>query len=265
MVIVVDAAVDLPPELDSSPGVLTVPGEVWLGDQAFSGSRQEFWPRLRAGAMPSTRPPTVGALARAYRQAEAVVAVHVSAQLSATVSRAREALEEAANSVTLVDTGSLSVGAGLVAQALHGCVERRSPDAAVIAMARVLPDRLHTYVLVQDTAWLRRSGRAGLLPERVRGRDRPLILAVRGRAIVLEQAKNRSNGIRALAARAKGTAGPSRATWALGHGDAPDVADVVDIVGQVLGDPPSFTVPLDPAVGTHVGPGAVVVGVVCPP
>lgn len=260
MVIVVDGAVDVPPDIEASPWVRTVPGGVWLGDQPFTGSVEEFWALLRSGRVPSTSPPTVAALAEAYAQGDPAIAVHVSSELSTTVARAGEAAGRVGTDVAIVDTRSLSVGAGLVVEGLHRAIQRQSPDTAIVALGAALAHRLHTYVLVQEPAWLRHSGRAGLLPQDHGWRERPLVLGVRGRAIVLEQVKSRHEGIRRLAAHVQSSAGSPVTAWALGHADAPDVEDVVEKLGQALRSPPSFTVSVDPAVGTHVGPAAVVMG-----
>ena len=164
MLIVTDGAVDLPPALELSGRVRVVAGEIWVGDTAFQGVRDEFWSILRRGTFLSTTPPTVNTLTDAYRHDGLVLGVHVSAELSATVTRALGAAQLAGAGVVVVDSRSLSVGAGLVAVAIDQAALNREPEQSIIDVAKSLPDQLHTFVLVQDAEPLRRGGRAGLLP-----------------------------------------------------------------------------------------------------
>jgi fatty acid-binding protein DegV len=160
--------------------------------------------------------------------------------------------------VAVVDTRSLSVGAGIIAAAVRRAADDPQGAASIIDFAEALPDRLHTFVLVQDAEPLRRGGRAGLLPEDHVRRGRPLVLSVRGRSVLLEQPKDRSRAVRALIAHARFSAGQAIGAWALGHGDASDWEAVVAEASGPLGSPPAFAVQLDPTVGAHVGPGGVV-------
>jgi fatty acid-binding protein DegV len=114
MLIVTDAAVDLPPVLEFSGRVRVVAGDIWVGDDLFQGPRDEFWSILRRGTFLSTTPPTVNALADAYRHDDLVLGVHVSAELSATVTRAHAAAQRAGAGVVVVDSRSLSLGYSLV-------------------------------------------------------------------------------------------------------------------------------------------------------
>lgn len=268
LLVVVDGAVDAP---FSGRGRLeVVAGQVHFGEVPFDGSPEALWDLLRRGSYPSTTPPTVGALAAAYEQAGHVVGVHVSAALSATVTRAKEAAARVqARSpcqVTVIDTRSLSVGSGLIATALVRALDRPGTDAAAIAReAQRLPGLLHTFALVQDVDALRASGRAGLLPPGRLDRHRPLLLAVRGRAVALEQCRDRRAAVDRLAAHLRHSLGTAAAgagggrRWALGHGAAPDVTSVAARLSDLLGCPPRFVVPVDPTVGVHVGPDALIV------
>ena len=180
-----------PPRALGPGRVRVVPAEVWFQEKPFAGDRAAFWKLLRAGTYPSTTPPTVSALAEAYRHHDLVCAIHVSADLSATVARAHEAAARAGPGVIVIDTRSISVGAGLIVAATGRAAHDPAHIPSVIDFARNLPDRLHTFALVQDPDALRRSGRAGLIPKDHLRRGHPLLLAVRGRAILLDQPKDR--------------------------------------------------------------------------
>lgn len=260
MKIVIDGAIDMPPALDDSPLLQRVLGEVWMGTERYTGDAAEFWAQVRSGRYPSTTPPTVNALVDAYEQSDVVIGLHVSGQLSATVARADEAAVRVGSGVVVIDTRSLSVGAGLIVAAVHKAAQAEQGLASLVAFARQLPDRLHTYALVQDVASLRRGDRAGLLPSSHLEHNHPLVVAVRGRVVALAQAKHRGGALEELGRHLRRTVGADLGAWALGHGDAADVDRVADYLTNGLGRPPSYSTPLDPTVGTHLGPDSVVVG-----
>lgn len=262
MLIVTDGAVDLPGRLDHSPQLRSVPGQVWLGEQLFTGTQDEFWALLRSGTYPRTTPPTVEALAEAYHHLDLVAAIHVSGELSDTVARAHEAASRAGSGLVIVDSRSLSVGTGLIAAAVHRALDDSSGTQFIADFAQSLPDRLHTFALIQDVESLRRSDRSGLLPKGHLAHNHPLLLAIRGRVVPLEQQKNRVAAVKQLIAHVRHSAGSDIGAWALGHGDASDCDDVVEQLSRALGSPPAFLARLDPTVGTHLGPEALVVGVI---
>lgn len=218
---------------------------------------------LRNGRPLRTTPPTVSELARAFGVGVPTIGVHVSAQLSITVARAREAATrvgaETGSVVHVVDTGSLSVGAGLVA--LGASHAARQPEPAAATWARSVASRLHTFALVQEMRALRRSDRSSLVPRAHLASKNPLVLAIRGRVVPLAQPRDRRHALREIEDCVRTTAGSELGAWAIGHGDAFDLDAMVEHFSDRFGMPPRFTARLDPAVGAHLGPDAVVVGV----
>jgi DegV family protein with EDD domain len=261
MIVVVDGAVDLPEALVSSSSVRIVDGEVRCAEAAFNGRREAFWRRLRAGDHFSTAPPSVEALARAYRHDGLVLAVHVSKEMSATVAHAQEAAQ-LGGTVEVIDSRSLSVGSGLVAQAILEAGASGRREAEMAEWARAFPRRVHTFALIQDIQTLQRSGRAGLLPATHLSKGKPLLLALRGRAVALGQVKDRKHAVQSIGRHASDVALAGRPKWALGHGAASDLGDVTSRLTEGLGSEPSFVTELDPTVGAHLGPDAIVLGVV---
>lgn len=264
MLIVFDGAVDIPDDLAGDPSLRRVPGEVWEDDRPMGTDPDNFWAELRRGRYPSTSPPSVDALAAAYEHQDTVIAVHVSGQLSATVQRAEEAAARGGGAVVVVDSKSLSVGAGLIVVAVHRFAQQAS-GAPVVDFARSLPARLHTFAVVQEVESLRRSDRSGLLPKSHLAGNHPLLLSVRGRVVALSQPKHRSAVIDDLAGHVKRSAGAQPAAWALGHGDAKDAGEVIGRLSKAFGNPPRFVSRLDPTVGAHLGPDSLVVGALSGP
>lgn len=264
MLIVTDGAVDIPEAVAASELVLQVPGELRGPDGPLRLERDAFWGQLRRGEYPSTSPPTVSALMNAYQHPDLVLAVHVSGQLSATLQRAHSAAERVGSGVSVIDTGSFSVGAGLIVAELHRLALTGTAPSLVDA-AQGLPTRLHTFALIQEVDALRRSDRSGLLPSSHLAHNHPLVIAVRGRVVPLAQPKQRTHAVAELSRHLQHNSGPPIAGWALGHGDAADLDSFVVGLSNYLGQAPDFVAYLDPTVGVHLGPDSVVVGVLSAP
>lgn len=260
--IVVDGAVDLPPEAAGAADaeVRSVSGDVYVDGLPFHGTPQQFWSKVRHGCPVATTAPTVSRLLQAFEASLPVVAVHVSGALSQTVSRAREAAQRLAGPAVVVDSGSLSVGAGLVATEARRLLAGPATFAAAAAAVPGVTERLHTFAVVADSAWLVRSGRAGIVPRHASMR-RPMVLAVRGRALLLDQPRDRHRAVAQLAERARHHAAGVGARWALGHGDLADVEAQAAALAASLGGPPEFLVAMNPTVGAHLGPDALVLAV----
>lgn len=254
MRIVIDGAVDVPP---LTPGVVSVPGKILKDRQPWSGDLSRFWSTLRSDPDGwSTAPPTTDELEVAYEGDEPVLAVHVSSELSTTLEHGRVAADTGQLPVTFCDSRSLSVGAGLVVTALltgaegPGDASRRAAD---------LVARTHTFALVDQADFLLRGGRLGLLEgERIKSR-RHYLLAVKGHAIPLGHSRTRERAFASLIDHLLATAPDGIEAWALSHGAAADFEMLTARATEAVGAAPEFVVLLDPTVGTHVGPDAIVV------
>lgn len=285
MLVVVDGGVDVPAPLLASPSFRQVSGDVWSEGSRFDGGARQLWELLRAGRYPSTTPPTVNALAAAYASVASAVGVHVSGQLSVTVTRAREAAARVGERtgsgpssradtspgtdkltgarVHVLDTGSLSVGAGLVAVRVHRAAGL--PLGRLLELACHLRDRLHTFALVQEVQALSHRGRSSLVPTAHLASGHPLLLAVRGRVVPLDQPRHRRHALEALGRSVAHVAGGRPGSWALGHGNAADLDAVIERLSATVGCPPDFVTELGPTVGAHLGPDALVVAIVTDP
>lgn len=263
MRLVVDGAVDLPTDLARAPHVGVANQEIWVDGAPFGGDSDRFWSRLRAGERFSTTPPTVTALAEAYAAGagRSVCAVHVSKDLSATVRHAREAATRVPGPVLIVDSKSLSVGAGLVAFLAEQLFSEEGDWTRLATSVPRIPERVHTFVVVQDHEPLRRSERIKLLPTTRLNHHHPVLLAVHGRALALAQPRDRSAALQQLVVHARRSAAGAVAGWAVGHGDAADSPQVTEHLTAALGSPPLFCCTIDPIVGVHVGADAIVVAV----
>lgn len=256
MRIVIDGAVALPLP---RARVSAVPAKVMKDGEAWVDGSSEFWSALRADPLGwTTAPPTVSELHTAYSGTDPVLAVHVSGELSATVAHATEAASSISIPVRVCDSRSLSVGPGLVVSALGNGGQDLD---AVERNAQRLIGRLHTYVLVDQVDYLLRSGRLGLLGDEPLKVRRHYLLGVRGHAIPLGDTRSREKSFSSLLDHVLRTAPNGIESWALSHGSAADADGLVAQATETMGCLPAFVLLLDPTVGIHVGPDAVVMAV----
>jgi len=169
--IVTDSASDLPPEAAAAAGIAIVPLAVTFGTESFKAgvdlSTAEFWRRMTApdAPFPTTAASAPGDFKAAYDRAfeagaDAVVSIHVSATLSGTLKSASAARDMLADrEIHLVDSGSASMGEGLLAQL---GVELAGAGVAAAEIARVLGERardLDLYVALDTLEYLKKGGR----------------------------------------------------------------------------------------------------------
>jgi DegV family protein with EDD domain len=169
--IVTDSASDLPPAAAAAAGIAVVPLVVNFGPQTFKAgvdlSTEEFWQRMTApdAPFPTTAASAPGEFKAVYEKAfasgaDAIVSIHVAGSLSGTLKSAEIAKTMLANrEIHLVDSGSASMGEGILAQMGAEMAAAGTPAAEI---ARALEDRkkdLDLYVALDTLEYLKKGGR----------------------------------------------------------------------------------------------------------
>ena len=133
--IVTDSASDLPQDLARTLGITVVPLRVRFGTEEYRDgadlSADEFYQRLIAGPdLPRTSQPSVGDFVSVYNElagdADGIVSIHVSSNVSGTFNSADQARVEAdaACPIEVIDTYQASMGVGMVAIAAAKAVQK---------------------------------------------------------------------------------------------------------------------------------------------
>ncbi len=169
--IVTDSASDLPAAAAAAAGIEVVPLAVTFGSQTYLAgvdlSTDEFWRRMTApdAPFPTTAASAPGDFRATYERcftagADAIVSVHVAGSLSGTIKSAEIARGMLpSRDIRVIDSGTASMGEGLLAQ-LGAELAKRGSGAAEIAA--VLDDRkrdLDLYVALDTLAYLKKGGR----------------------------------------------------------------------------------------------------------
>ncbi len=118
--IVTDSTSDLPldlveeNELEVVPTILVLDGKEYADGDGIS--REEFYTRLPSMKNPpTTAAPSIGEFISRYQKlftkgCDHILSIHAATQLSAIVSTARQAASEYRDQITVLDSGSLSLG-----------------------------------------------------------------------------------------------------------------------------------------------------------
>ncbi|HLS73503.1 MAG TPA: DegV family protein [Actinomycetaceae bacterium] len=289
--VLTDSTASVPASTATDWGIHVVPLRLGLDGGADhpddARSREELAIALRAGGTATTSQPSQAALTEAMtaagQDAEAVVALHLSAELSGTVGVARRAAAEVAAlggpPVHVVDTRTVAGGLGFAAVAAARQAAAGAPVERVLAHARATAARATVLFAVPELQYLARGGRIG--PARAFLGSalgaRPILAVGGGVLTVLETTRGLARvhrRIAEIAVRAAGGPGADTPRGAGGpvqlavhHFAAPEAADdLAELLEQRLAETGAQVVRLvrsevSAVIGAHTGPGVVGVAV----
>jgi DegV family protein with EDD domain len=276
--VVTDSTAYLPSSLIEKYGIEVVPLYVVLaGRSGREGS--EIGPEDVARALSSrdrnvsTSRPTPGDFVAAYRRrlagdADRLVSIHLSAELSSTSDAARLAASQVGEHlVTVVDSRSTAMGMGFAVIAAARAAMEGADAHAVAEVARDTAAATRTFFVVDTLEHLRRGGRIGsaaaLLGTALA--VKPVLHVKEGRVVPLEKVRTSARALHRLVQHALETAEDGPVEIAVHHLAAAERADrlAVELRQRVPGLVELYVSELGAAIGAHVGPGAV--GVVIAP
>jgi DegV family protein with EDD domain len=267
--IVTDSTSDLPPDLIQEFGIRVVPQTLIMGEQTWLDGIDidppTFYELLRTSPhFPSTSQPTAAIFQEIFsemaKEAEGIVAILVSDELSGTINSAclaAEAMPDTA--IEIVDSRSISLGLGyMVLEAAR--VAATGADLQTVAdTARRLVNRIPIHFVVDTLEYLHRGGRIGGAKRLVGTalKLKPILTIQDGQVHPLTNVRTRRKAIAALLQLVEDElAGAERVHIGVLHIDAPEEADrfaaqVVDRFQPVE----MFLSECGPVIGTHAGPG----------
>ena len=264
--IVTDSACDLPPALAEQNDIDIVPLTIRFGAEELVDRRdltpKEFWARVATSpVLPETAAPSPGAFETAFRRAadlgaDGVVCVNLSGELSATCQSARVAAESLADTipVRVVDSKSLTMGQGMMAlAAAEAAAAGKGIDDVVGVVTDMIP-RQRTYAALDTLENLKKGGRIGgaqaMLGTMLSIKP---IIEVRDGAVHPEsKQRTRSKSLRYLVDKVKEH--PRIEHLAVMHGDAPDIDEFLDMLGEVTEGVRMTVGDVGAVIGTHGGP-----------
>jgi DegV family protein with EDD domain len=267
--IVTDSTCDLPSqlieqhELEVVPSILVVNGTEYADGVGLS--RAEFYERLpQPKTNATTAAPSAGEFAMRYqrlldRGCEHILSIHPSQALTAIGAVASQAACDFGDRITIVDSGSLSLGLGF--QVLAAAEAAEEGLQAALAAVESTHRRLHVFAALDTLRFVRLSGRI------------PAALTIFGSMLhVKPMIELTDGGIQAIAAlRTTGQAdrrmaaffhsgGPFERLAILHTGAEPRARD---FLGRIMREDGRrlprdiLLVNVTPVIGAHVGPHAI--------
>lgn len=140
-----------------------------LPDDGIAITPQQFYERLpNAKPLPTTAAYSPGEAEAKLREmletADHIVAVHTGQNLSAMINSTRIAAKAVGeDKVTVIDSGSLSMGCGWVAIAAAEAAHAGGDVAEIVRVANSVKERLRLWAVPTGMDYLRRSGRVNTL------------------------------------------------------------------------------------------------------
>jgi len=274
--IVTDSTAYLGQEALTRHGISVVPLTVVIGDEAFEEGTEISAPAV-ARALQRRRPvttsrPSPAEFAATYQAvaaggADAIVSLHLSADVSGTYDAARVAAKDAPVPVRVVDTGMVAMALGFTVLAAAEAAESGATPDEVVAAAEKRAADTSAYFYVDTLDYLRRGGRIGAAQALLGSAlaVKPLLRLADGRIELLEKVRTASKAISRLEEIVVERAGSRRVALAVHHLAAGERATTLAdrLRERVPGLDDLVVGEVGAVIGAHAGPG--LLGVVVSP
>jgi DegV family protein with EDD domain len=266
--VVTDSTASLPDQLVQQWGIKVIQLQLQVDDRIDDErrfDRGELVASLRANRQVATAPPDPGAFFWAYQDAasagaSAIVSVHLSGRMSATVHAARQAADQVRIPVYTLDSGTVGMSLGFAVLSAARAAAAGAQVNRVIEAAERRFTSASELIYVDTLEYLRRGGRIGAASAMLGTAlsIKPLLTVTGGEVAPLSRvpgAKRAMNKLVDLAAQRAG-ARPSEVAVSCFRPTDRELA----IVGQLRERIPNLRelsiVEASVVVGSHVGPGA---------
>lgn len=273
VVVVTDSTATLPAEVADDLGIVVVPLQVVIGSEAHdegsdAASGALVAEALRAGTPVTTSRPAPERFAAAYEEAaaagaDAIVSVHLSADMSGTYDSARLAADRVGLPVTVVDSRQVGLGTGFAAMAAAESCRAGGTAEQAAAAASDRASVTSSWFYVDTLEHLRRGGRIGAAASLLGAAlaVKPLLTLVDGRVEPLEKVRTTGRALARIEQLAADAAGDEPADLAVQHLDAGERAGHLSerLRARLPAAGTVWVREVSAVVGAHVGPGMVAV------
>ncbi len=272
--IVTDSTSDLPTGYIERHQITVLPAYINVGEKSYQDgidlSRRDFYEQLpHFPVQPTTAAPATGVFTEVYERLAAegateILSIHVSSTLSGFLNAARVGAEAAEGvEVTLFDSRQLTMGLGLLVQVAVEAAAEGCSMAQITARLQERLQRTHVFAALDTLEFLRRSGRVSWTEFGLGTllKIKPLIHVYDGEARSAAKVRTRAKALTQLIDLVESLGRPEQ--LALLHTNAPEEAQAFKqrIAHLIPAGQEPIIVEVTPAIGSHIGPGAV--GVAC--
>ncbi len=267
--IVSDSTCDVPRALVEryhigiAPTLLEIDGRAYRDELDIT--REQFYADLpRCRTFPKTAaasPETFAALYRACN-AQEVISIHLSADLSAMFQSACLAAQMVQEEIRVhvFDSRSISMGTGWHVIAAAELAASGATSAEILAHLQGMRPRTRVYALLDTLTFLRRSGRVSTLTARIGEalQIKPLLEVRDGHVVQLERVRLRSRGLQRLIALARDLGHLERlCVLYTGAGMEATVRQMQEALSDRVPLAQQLVQQVTPGIGAHLGPGGI--------
>ena len=271
--IVTDSGSDLPRDVAKDLGISIVPLYVRFGSVSYRDGVDlqpgEFFQKMENGPVhPTTSTASPGDFAQVYEKlgqdSEGIISVHLSSKVSATYDAALRGKDLVSNKkcpIEVVDSRLVTIPLALLAMAAaRSAASGKNMDEVRDHINRLIP-AIRVYGMLDTLKYIVKGGRLGrasglvgsLLP------IRPILTIKDGMVTPVGASRTRSGVIAGLLERLKSISSNVEAVGIAHSSPDEEVASFADKMKAFLPDIKPMIAKLGPAIGTHGGPGTILV------
>lgn len=270
--IVTDSSSDVSLELAQQLGISIVPLYVRFGDEVYRDqvdiSADEFYQKLAASPVhPTTAAPSPGDFTKVYKklaqEADEILSIHISSKVSATYNAAlqgRETLGKTGPHIEVIDSHLVSAALGLVAIGMAKIAETGEELSQVVEKVHQYIPEIRVMCLLDTLKYIARGGRLGKAASLLKAmlNVKPLLTFRNGEVHPVGLVRNRGKGLNRLCEFVKSTLNVQ--DLAIAHSVNPgEINALRERVSSFLPQLKPRILRLGPALGTHGGPGTLIV------
>ncbi len=273
--VVTDSTASLDPADAEREGITVVPLKLVIGAATFTegvdATSDDVAQALKDFVPVSTSRPTPEEFAAVYARLaqeghDAIVSVHLSAEISGTFESAQVAAREAPVPVMCVDTRQVGIATGFAAGRAAGVARAGGDEAAAVGAALAAGESSSVLMYVDTLEYLRRGGRVGAATALIGSAlaVKPLLTLRDGVVVPLERVRTSAKAVARLEALVAEAAEAATEGYDIGvqHLANPDLADqVAERLAGALGRDRLPVNEVGAVIGAHVGPGMLAVTV----
>jgi DegV family protein with EDD domain len=165
---VTDSTAYITEELQNNPDVFVMPLSIIFGEQIYEDgitiSETTLYEKIKENeALPTTSQPSIGRFVELYEtlkeQYEKVIMIHVSGELSGTISSSKQAADLAGIDYTLIDSRSVSYGITYLLEEGILLQEQGKTAEDIASHLEAMIPTLENYILVGSLSQLHKGGR----------------------------------------------------------------------------------------------------------
>jgi len=271
--IITDSVSDLSPQLVNELGISVVPLRVRFGEDVYRDgidlTPDQFYTKLKTSKVfPNTSVPSPGDFVQAYdkmaEKTDEIVVILVTSRLSATYEVGRQSIEKMKRKcrVELFDSRTATMAEGFIVMAAAKAAQSGASLDEVIEVARKAAPRVDFLAAFDTLAYLRRGGRIGRAQAFLGSllSINPLINLREGVVEPAGRTRSRSKAIDRLYEFAAGYANVEE--MAVENTACPEDAEALqERLSAIFPKERIHRSRMTPVIGTHTGPGLLLVAV----